>query len=45
MNSPRTPSPAPKYFAQFGEDRLLWQYFKEKKDGFFVEVGANHPTW
>lgn len=32
-------------FSQFGEDVLLWDYFRKKSDGFFVEVGANHPTW
>lgn len=36
--------PEPEYFAQFGEDRLLWQLFGGKRDGFFIEVGANHPT-
>lgn len=33
------------YFAQFGEDKLLWPFFEKKADGFFVGVGANHPTW
>lgn len=31
-------------FAQFGEDLLLWEFFERKPEGFFVEVGANHPT-
>jgi FkbM family methyltransferase len=31
-------------FSQFGEDLMLWQYFREKPNGFFVEIGANHPT-
>ncbi len=31
-------------FSQFGEDVLLWDYFQKKPEGFFVEVGANHPT-
>src|ERR1035437_1182529 len=39
-----------KSFSQFGEDQLIWEYFGEKADGFFIEVGANHPielsqTW
>lgn len=34
----------PKSFAQHGEDRLVWEYFGRKTDGFFIEVGANHPT-
>jgi FkbM family methyltransferase len=31
-------------YSQFGEDILLWQHFRAKPDGFFVEIGANHPT-
>jgi FkbM family methyltransferase len=31
-------------YAQFGEDVLLWELFGRKTTGFFVEVGANHPT-
>jgi FkbM family methyltransferase len=31
-------------FAQNGEDLLAWNYFERKSAGFFVEVGANHPT-
>jgi FkbM family methyltransferase len=31
-------------FSQFGEDVLVWKYFKNRPDGFFVEIGANHPT-
>ncbi|MDE3066832.1 MAG: FkbM family methyltransferase [Verrucomicrobiota bacterium] len=31
-------------YSQFGEDLLLWKYFGGKSEGFFVEVGANHPT-
>lgn len=30
--------------SQFGEDLLLWEFFQKKANGFFVEVGANHPT-
>ncbi len=26
--------------AQFGEDRILWQVFRQRPSGFFVEVGA-----
>jgi len=33
------------YFAQFGEDEILWEFFNHRRDGYFVEVGANHPTW
>ncbi len=28
------------YRAQFGEDRILWQIFKRRHHGFFIEVGA-----
>jgi FkbM family methyltransferase len=31
-------------YSQSGEDLLLWEYFGARHDGFFVEVGANHPT-
>lgn len=31
-------------FAQNGEDTLAWEYFGRKTSGYFVEVGANHPT-
>jgi FkbM family methyltransferase len=31
-------------FSQFGEDVLLWEHFGRRPGGFFVEVGANHPT-
>ncbi len=26
--------------AQFGEDRILWQVFRQKPTGFFIEVGV-----
>lgn len=37
-------------FSQFNEDVLVWQYFGQRKSGFFIEVGANAPftfsqTW
>jgi FkbM family methyltransferase len=37
-------------FSQFGEDRVIDAYFKEKKDGFYVDIGCNQPiaysnTW
>ncbi len=40
MNS----DPGLQSFAQNGEDVIAWNYFGRKTDGFFVEVGANHPT-
>lgn len=30
-------------FAQVGEDMILDRYFNEKKSGFYVDIGANHP--
>lgn len=33
-----------KSFSQFGEDALVWKHFGRRPNGFFVEVGANHPT-
>ncbi len=30
--------------SQFGEDVLLWEHFEHAPHGYFVEVGANHPT-
>lgn len=31
---------APKYYSQFGEDFLLWEFFDHKSNGFYVDVGA-----
>jgi hypothetical protein len=28
------------YKAQFGEDRILWQVFRGRRTGYFIEVGA-----
>ena len=28
------------YKAQFGEDRILWQVFRRRRCGYFIEVGA-----
>ncbi len=39
-----TVEPALESFAQNQEDLIAWDYFGRKLDGFFVEVGANHPT-
>jgi len=36
--------PSVESYAQNREDVLAWDYFGRKTDGFFVEVGANHPT-
>ncbi len=31
-------------YSQYGEDVVLRNIFIQKKDGFFVDVGAHHPT-
>jgi FkbM family methyltransferase len=31
-------------YSQFGEDRILPLFLSDKKSGFYVDVGANHPT-
>ena len=28
------------YKAQFGEDRILWQVFRQRTSGYFIEIGA-----
>ncbi|MFP4370089.1 MAG: FkbM family methyltransferase, partial [Candidatus Kapaibacterium sp.] len=30
----------PKYYSQFGEDYLIHKFFGNKKDGFFLDIGA-----
>jgi len=30
-------------YSQEGEDQVLARYFEDKKDGFYVDVGAHHP--
>lgn len=35
--------PDERTYAQWGEDKLVWEYFHRKPHGFFVEVGANDP--
>ena len=30
-------------FSQLGEDRILWRIFADKRDGFYVDIGCNHP--
>jgi FkbM family methyltransferase len=31
-------------YAQEGEDRILWRIFEGEPAGFYVDVGAHHPT-
>ena len=31
-------------YAQEGEDRILMKYFEQQQDGFYVDIGAHHPT-
>lgn len=30
-------------FAQYGEDVFVWDYFKSKTTGTYIDIGANHP--
>ncbi len=30
-------------FSQLGEDRTLWWIFADKQNGFYVDIGCNHP--
>lgn len=32
------------HYSQFGEDIVLQSIFRNKKTGFYVDVGAHHPT-
>lgn len=31
-------------YSQWGEDRLVWEFFEGRTDGFFLEAGAYHPV-
>lgn len=31
------------HFSQWGEDVVLWHFFRTKHGGFYVDVGAHHP--
>jgi FkbM family methyltransferase len=31
------------YLSQFGEDVVLWQLLRERRNGFYVDVGCCHP--
>ncbi len=35
---------ANKYYSQEGEEIILMRYFAYKKSGFFVDIGAHHPS-
>ncbi|WP_164969808.1 FkbM family methyltransferase [Arcobacter sp. F2176] len=30
-------------YAQYGEDKLIEKLLTKKKDGFYIDIGANHP--
>jgi len=30
-------------YAQEGEDRILTRYFGDRKEGFYIDIGAHHP--
>jgi FkbM family methyltransferase len=31
------------HFSQWGEDIVLWHFLRQKRKGFYVDVGAHHP--
>jgi hypothetical protein len=31
------------HFGQCGEDAILWHYFADRSNGFYVDVGCHHP--
>ena len=39
----KTPDHSIRAFSQEGEDLILHRIFADKKDGFYVDVGAHHP--
>ncbi|WP_309400122.1 FkbM family methyltransferase [Cerasicoccus maritimus] len=39
----QAPPPDNESYSQWGEDRIIWDYFKRRSDGVFLEVGANAP--
>lgn len=43
MNTSATGQPL-ESFSQYGEDLILWKFFGGRASGFFIEIGANHPT-
>lgn len=41
---PAKPFDAAESYSQWGEDRLVWEFFAGRTDGFFLEAGAFHPV-
>ncbi len=37
-------STPPESYSQFGEDLIVREFFEQRSDGFFMEVGANDPV-
>jgi FkbM family methyltransferase len=44
IHPPCPPCPLPHAFSQEGEDLILGRVFEAKPEGFYVDVGAHHPT-
>lgn len=32
------------YYSQYGEDIILSKFLRRTKNGFYIDIGANHPT-
>lgn len=32
------------YYSQIGQDKFIDNFFSQKREGFFVDIGAHHPT-
>jgi len=33
------------HFSQWGEDIILWHFLSQRRNGFYVDVGAHHPHY
>ena len=32
------------YYSQWGEDKFIFEFFKDKKQGFYFDIGSYHPV-
>ncbi len=33
-----------RYYSQWGEDKFIFEFFKDKKQGFYFDIGSYHPV-